>query len=526
MRFHVLIGATLFGAHLVLTPFAADAQPLPPLAEAAVRAVTEDAAVEANGALAQLAEINQGSQSASSCPDRKESPKASRYQREVQRMNRALVLECMNHVPPGTAVLTQFRLEQSCSKDGSSGTIESTPASYELERTDNGIRLHKQLILEPPSGLPLTPAQRAEMLRTSQQCIPGFQERFANYGIDFDLKLAWRAPNTPASPSASIVRLFPHDSPMWEADAYYYPFLGSKPAPKRLAQYCEDMLHEIGHLLGLGDEYRGCAPRRKDVTGIKNAESNPRATMDTELATAQGEDAAEFYPRNIAQILSPLCKVDARLYLQNTRKLEQLLKAPVSDEVAESICHGAYSNLRTHSFSLLDFSGIVDPGAMKAYLCMEKNTPVLIAELARRVSDPDPAVSAAALDRLLDLRDEGSKLARHARAERHSKAGDYAEREPFKSKILACQERAPEYSVKEALSCLRATLALDAANGVSYDRLMIRILMNGWSSSEALALQAYEACLVHTGCSVALSADLLSSLPKKLQKKLGIVDAR
>jgi hypothetical protein len=61
------------------------------------------------------------------------------------------------------------------------------------------------------------------------------------------------------------------------------------------------MLHEVGHLLGLNDEYEDKAcPDRTFIS----KDSNPYSIMDE---TNEKKKYLDFYPRHIKTIIQPLC---------------------------------------------------------------------------------------------------------------------------------------------------------------------------------------------------------------------------
>jgi len=221
-------------------------------------------------------------------------------------------------VAPGSSVYVQRTLKQACRP----WLVHRGKVAYQLTRLPNNHGDIAQVRLKIRFRIPkkVASARRAEMVRNAEACLPMIERIWHRYGVDFDLRLDSADVPTAGAPDHQI--LMTDDSGRFHQDHYNYrgqvfesclrgcSTQGAARAnclayceSQRQREFCAKMTHEVGHLLGLLDEYpdpQCTSPRLLDF-GIR-----PISIMAiTGLVDA---DQMDFHPRHLETVLAPVCR--------------------------------------------------------------------------------------------------------------------------------------------------------------------------------------------------------------------------
>ncbi|OFZ83080.1 MAG: hypothetical protein A2583_12740 [Bdellovibrionales bacterium RIFOXYD1_FULL_53_11] len=155
-------------------------------------------------------------------------------------------------------------------------------------------------------------ARAEEMFRGYQSCVPQIQEVWNRYGIKFDLNLDLQQKPSNLIPDVWIQII---DEPGRDfVNVYrYWPNHNDR---------CLTMMHELGHLLMLPDEY----PESNYPDRVVAKESNPWSVMD---AYYKGWNRVEFFPRHISTLLHPVCGASATAQPKVPERIKLTAVTPV-----------------------------------------------------------------------------------------------------------------------------------------------------------------------------------------------------
>lgn len=182
----------------------------------------------------------------------------------------------------------QFSTSPCRGKELSGGKVK-----YSVYADEKGIHIRGGILFKPDSGISLRREQ--ELLNQAKACLPNIRDLWGRYGIDMQIQVASQNYGAMSSRDSIEVKMIDAKD---RSDQYTY-FFGGKYGNKN--KFCLMMTHEIGHNLGLPDEYfdEEC-PDRKLAKGSGKIAS----IMENQN---HGWELIDFMPRHIASIISPLC---------------------------------------------------------------------------------------------------------------------------------------------------------------------------------------------------------------------------
>ncbi|MBI3557173.1 MAG: hypothetical protein HY074_12990 [Deltaproteobacteria bacterium] len=242
-----------------------------------------------------------------------------RYYDSIATTDRTIVNACAARSSVGTSVYVRHTYEYLCRKHGffRANENEVVPANYRLTHQADGIHLGLAVGVHYPKDVS---QKRADfMLERTRACLPQIKKLWAGYGITFDVKFENDAGRTGKPDAETMISDI-------EGRSYSdnFNFLGvnysacmNRPEDKGLSHeertakcegsrqtaYCTKVLHELGHLVGFGDEYedKDLCPDRDMVT----KHVFPFSPMGYDYA---GFDFLDYYPEHIRQVVGPICR--------------------------------------------------------------------------------------------------------------------------------------------------------------------------------------------------------------------------
>lgn len=207
----------------------------------------------------------------------------------IQDENLKWVKECSGRVPDTKTQLINYKFTQLCKKPN---LYYSAKSNFRIKNVNHQISLNYKIRLKilPAS----TSFQEAQvMLKLAQSCVSLNQSVWSRYGVEVNLSFdSDREPQTtdPTLPIRTII-------------FYNYEGRGNAENLYKIndVDFCKVVSHEIGHHLGLPDEYEDAScPDRSFVS----QEVNPYSLMAYIYYPWQQLD---FFPRHLRTVLSSFC---------------------------------------------------------------------------------------------------------------------------------------------------------------------------------------------------------------------------
>lgn len=189
-------------------------------------------------------------------------------------------------------------------------------ARYTISRQADGFHLAMKIRFEFAGKV--AGERKTQMLEDLRTCVPKIRKVWSRYRVHFDLSLDsdhWKTPGDPdhemdlhdSSGRAHDDRLYIWSLPQLKFQQHWAECAKNDVACRKkfrawaVDMSCLHLLHEIGHKLGLDDEYEDEAcPDRAYVSRNKD----PYSVMDREQMDWPN---IEFFPRHIRRIFKPLC---------------------------------------------------------------------------------------------------------------------------------------------------------------------------------------------------------------------------
>ncbi len=264
----------------------------------------------------------------------------------VREAARAATQRCLDRTQVGATRSVDRALRFLCRKDPADpakNVYQGDTIAYSVTREEAGFRVRAAVDLRiQPASVPK--ARRELILQRTRECLPTIQQYWSRAGIamdlDFTLSQGQDTPGTVGVADASgrsHSRLFyfkglDNDVPLPTGQVIQggpgvacvrkCRELGGGASctdicePLRQREYCMMMVHELGHRVGLPDEYAepSLCPDREGVS----TESYPWSIMavpylgildtpESTLGLGLDSGLVEFFPRHVESVLSPLC---------------------------------------------------------------------------------------------------------------------------------------------------------------------------------------------------------------------------
>jgi len=190
----------------------------------------------------------------------------------------------------GSSINVASNLMESC--DRLHDKFQESPVRYNLHLSDDGIHIEHHIKFIPQN---ITRASELKFLNEARECIGSLQIFFKKYNINLDLTIG-----SLSYPPIPIPKIEPIEVKLFlgighsTSSQYFYR------SDKKFE--CTTLLHELGHNLGLPDEYKD-PDRCPDRTNYSSNNDNVMVDSFSNLKEV------DFYPRHIRTILYPLCRV-------------------------------------------------------------------------------------------------------------------------------------------------------------------------------------------------------------------------
>lgn len=233
----------------------------------------------------------------------KEEPKVNPRSQEIKKQNRLLVNQCKEQMITSRIGMEEpFRVNRETTYtdiirmgDEVFEDPHTITGKYSLKVEDNELILGLSIYAWPQTeSLQVKPMSHFQ--KQVAACTSKIINLFKDYGIRFDLKIdvlpeyrSWAEYDLIVPRYDTNVSLLPGSSrsntAVWFVDDPYF---------------CGVIIHEIGHYLGLNDEY----PASWQPGRFISKDRNPYSLMET---ASEEWDNQHFFPRHIKEILSPVC---------------------------------------------------------------------------------------------------------------------------------------------------------------------------------------------------------------------------
>ena len=262
----------------------------------------------------------------------------------VREASRKVVEDCLAAVPGNKNIPVNDSWTSVCRKagpDGKGGLNQGEESHFSLARREDGIHIGMKIRfnIQPKE----TKAKRAALLlEKTRACMNDLNQYWKRYAVRLDVEIDSNRSKTEGAPDYQLAL---SDRPGRSHSRLHY-FKGLEPGPTyacfqgclvggtmlktgtaaceqlcepvRHREFCLMMLHEVGHLLGLPDEYAEpeACPDREFVSNETMPYSVMAVPMFGFLDNIQllgNEDvlnlnAVEFFPRHLKKILKPICE--------------------------------------------------------------------------------------------------------------------------------------------------------------------------------------------------------------------------
>lgn len=214
--------------------------------------------------------------------------------------NRYIVNICKENTPNGKAVMVDTHNKRLLFRNFRILWYGSQ-VKYFLMKLPGGkivINLHVRLNIDPKISV----QRRAEMIKMAKGCSAPMRQKFEKYGLQFDVKL-----DEDSNLSADHEVNF-HDaaSDSMDVENFYTKFEDGQ--ERDHTTFCGSLLHELGHLMGLPDEYKSPVEAEEKISF-----EFPRSSMSNAWPKDDMENLGWLLARYDAQI-PPAFRDQERLF--------------------------------------------------------------------------------------------------------------------------------------------------------------------------------------------------------------------
>lgn len=288
-----------------------------------------------------------------------ENPKYN-YHDIITDINRSMVAACLKSTPYGKSVSVSDEMSYLC-KDPD--VYEGGPRAYKITNDGLVLRISQQVLFQVASSDlgRVKNNEFSEFMTSAKSCVGRLQNFFGHYDIALDLHVDWAYDRAILKDKQLPQVLINVEKSRSKDDQsndkhYYYSSLAEQFSAcnkisedqridcftKASDELCNLMLHELGHHLGLEDEYVDAehCPKRQLPVGLD------AASVMASPSSLTWEQV--LFPRHITQIIAPLCGIDEKKEAQIAK--DAFLKAidkGISEKIAEDLCTGALAKVRS-----------------------------------------------------------------------------------------------------------------------------------------------------------------------------------
>lgn len=207
---------------------------------------------------------------------------------KIREGNRAWVEGCLQTAPLNRVIDVDTHSELFCKAPNN---YRGAQMRYRISRTQDHLTIALKLRFAVFDDK-VTAERESVLLGQARACIPLIREIWSRYAVDFDLRMDSNRHRVEGENLPIVLINLVDANERSNAGTYY----------ARDPEFCQMVAHEIGHTLGLDDEYQDQdCPDRTFVS----RERNPYSVMAGILRTW---NAAEYFPRHLQQILGDFCK--------------------------------------------------------------------------------------------------------------------------------------------------------------------------------------------------------------------------
>lgn len=177
---------------------------------------------------------------------------------------------------------------------------QASAVRYWLQKKDDRIWIHLNLRFNvlPKST---SHARADHMLSYTEACLDQFAAIWDRYNIGVKVNIDAHHIKKLAEKTTLDINLIDAEGRS-NSENFYFRGMSPQKERKRQQDFCKMIVHEVGHLVGLDDEYKD-----------SNCPARPYVATDTKppfsiMARTSGDwSDLEFFPRHVATVISPLC---------------------------------------------------------------------------------------------------------------------------------------------------------------------------------------------------------------------------
>lgn len=190
------------------------------------------------------------------------------------------------------------------------------PYQYRIFKRDQDLVLNQRIALVGPAPADTTPGgSRDALMKEVQGCIEPMRAKMMSYGISLEIEFRWKdeADTWVGDRTVSLVK--------GPGRSHAYEWRDN------VRSSCSTVLHEIGHLMGLPDEYH-------EEGTCRESKYQAPEVYPVPLMRNSWDETSELYPRNILQLLSQALPSRVEMKLVSPKE-PHLLKAEINSVLAD-----------------------------------------------------------------------------------------------------------------------------------------------------------------------------------------------
>ena len=224
-------------------------------------------------------------------------------QETIRAENKALVRKALEKMISGQEIVVDEKVESQCN---------GTPSKYKLKRDDQGLSLILNIHL---NAIATDVDIQKKNIQQIRDCVPAIQNFWSRYNIHFQVNVTDSISNEPMRDHSNLITV---DDEYGRSNAAHYHSKGYSSEGKLS---CETIAHELGHLVGLPDEYVEEGTCRT-LEHQAPEQLNPYSLMDKSYYSFTW---LEIMPRHFKTILGAVYDPD----LKHSQKIELSIRKKI-----------------------------------------------------------------------------------------------------------------------------------------------------------------------------------------------------